>query len=176
MIKYIVEDGFIFENGPNTGVLSTVEIVRLFEDLNDRCFLETADKSSSQKEIYTKKWKMGCPSFRTCSRQSEPRLFTLKDKFRILGEPFRKPGTNPDETVAEMVIRRMGKSFLDYAVNPFISGVYAGDPAKLVTRYALPKLYALEQNYGSFIRRGNSQRESEKRVKLKKKHHEKYFQ
>ena len=46
----------------------------------------------------------------------------------------------------------MGRSFLDYAVDPFISGIYAGDPEKLITRYALPKLYALEQNYGSFIK------------------------
>jgi protoporphyrinogen oxidase len=46
----------------------------------------------------------------------------------------------------------MGKSYLDYAVDPFISGIYAGDPGRLVTQYALPKLYRLEQDYGSFIR------------------------
>ena len=51
-----------------------------------------------------------------------------------------------------MVVRRLGKSYLDYAVDPFISGVYAGDPHTLITRFALPKLYNLEQNYGSFIR------------------------
>jgi oxygen-dependent protoporphyrinogen oxidase len=51
-----------------------------------------------------------------------------------------------------MVLRRLGKSFLEYAVDPFVSGIYAGDPARLIPRFALPKLYALEQNYGSFIR------------------------
>ena len=78
-------------------------------------------------------------------------LFTNYDKLRILGEPFRRKGSNPFETLEELVIRRLGRSFLDYAVDPFISGIYAGDPSKLVTRYALPKLYALEQDYGSFI-------------------------
>jgi protoporphyrinogen/coproporphyrinogen III oxidase len=150
VINTSVEDGFIFENGPNTGVLSTVEIVQLFEDLNDRCFLETADKAAAKRYILKDGRWVALPSG-PLSAIGTP-LFTLKDKFRILGEPFRKPGTNPDETIAELVIRRMGKSFLDYAVNPFISGVYAGDPARLVTRYALPKLYNLEQNYGSFIR------------------------
>jgi len=53
---------------------------------------------------------------------------------------------------ASWAARRLGKSFLHYAVDPFLSGVYAGDPMKLVTRYALPKLYNLEQQYGSFIR------------------------
>ena len=33
-----------------------------------------------------------------------------------------------------------------------MSGVYAGDPMRLTTRYALPKLYNLEQTYGSFIK------------------------
>ena len=46
----------------------------------------------------------------------------------------------------------MGQSFLDYAIDPFIIGVYAGDPNRLVPKYALPKLYNLEQHYGSFIK------------------------
>ena len=45
----------------------------------------------------------------------------------------------------------MGDSFLNYAIDPFIIGVYAGDPGRLVPKYALPKLYNLEQEYGSFI-------------------------
>jgi hypothetical protein len=32
----------------------------------------------------------------------------------------------------------MGNSFLDYAIDPFILGVYAGDPSLLVPKYALP--------------------------------------
>ena len=79
-------------------------------------------------------------------------LFRLSDKFRILGEPWRKRGTDPDEPVGALAQRRLGKSFYEYAVDPFVSGVYAGDPMKLTTRYALPKLYNLEANYGSFIR------------------------
>jgi protoporphyrinogen/coproporphyrinogen III oxidase len=79
-------------------------------------------------------------------------LFTFPDKLRLLGEPFRKKGENPNETLADLVLRRMGKSFLDYAIDPFILGIYSGDPAKLVTKFAFPKLYRLEQDYGSFIK------------------------
>jgi oxygen-dependent protoporphyrinogen oxidase len=150
VIQSHTENGFTYESGPNTGVLSTKEIALLFEDISHHCTLETGEGGANKRYVMKSgRWEP-LPSG-LVSAVSTP-LFTLKDKFRILGEPFRKPGNNPDESVADMVRRRMGKSFLDYAVDPFISGIYAGDPSRLVTRYALPKLYALEQNYGSFIR------------------------
>lgn len=149
VIETVEENGFIFEKGPNTGVLSTMEIALLFEELRSRCTLETADPSAKKRYILKNgKWEP-LPSGPISAIKTP--LFSLSDKFRILGEPFRKKGDDPDESVADLVLRRLGKSYLDYAVNPFISGIYAGDPGKLVTRYALPKLYALEQNYGSFI-------------------------
>jgi len=144
------ENGFVYEEGPNTGVYSTPELVSLFDSLGSLCQLEKADKSAAKRYIWKNgKWR-ALPSG-LFSAIGTP-LFSLYDKFRILGEPFRKPGDNPYEPVAGLVRRRMGKSFLDYAVNPFISGVYAGDPEKLITKFALPKLYNLEQNYGSFIK------------------------
>ncbi|MDX9729651.1 MAG: protoporphyrinogen oxidase [Bacteroidales bacterium] len=150
VIQSHTEKGFTYESGPNTGVLSTKEIAMLFEYLSGECTLETGQGGANKRYVMKSgKWEP-LPSG-LFSAVTTP-LFTLKDKFRILGEPFRKPGSNPDESVADMVRRRLGKSFLDYAVDPFISGIYAGDPSRLVTRYALPKLYALEQNYGSFIR------------------------
>jgi oxygen-dependent protoporphyrinogen oxidase len=150
VINTISENGFTFEAGPSTGVLSSPELASLFSEISHRCTLEIANSGAKKRYILKNgKWQ-ALPSG-PVSAVTTP-LFTLKDKFRILGEPFRKPGNNPDETLADMVRRRMGKSFLDYAVDPFISGVYAGDPELLVTRFALPKLYALEQNYGSFIK------------------------
>ncbi|MBN1252407.1 MAG: protoporphyrinogen oxidase [Bacteroidales bacterium] len=149
VIQTVTENGFVFENGPNTGVLGTVEIAELFEEVADECKLELADETSNKRYILkTGKWE-AIPSGLIGGIKTP--LFTLKDKFRLLLEPFRKKGTNPHETLAELVKRRMGQSFLDYAVDPFILGVYSGDPNYLVPKYALPKLYNLEQDYGSFI-------------------------
>ncbi len=81
------------------------------------------------------------------------RLFSLGAKLRLLGEPWRKrsdPGS--EESVADFVVRRLGREFLDYAINPFVAGVYAGDPRRLSVRHAFPKLHALEQEHGSLIR------------------------
>lgn len=111
--------------------------------------MELADHSSARRLIWKKnKWHALPSGF--ISAVFTP-LFSLYDKFRILGEPFRKKGNNPNETLAELVKRRMGNSFLNYAIDPFILGIYAGDPGYIVPKYALPKLYNLEQKYGSFI-------------------------
>jgi len=166
VIRTHTENGFTYESGPNTGVLGNKEIAMLFEELDGHCTLETG-KSGAAKRYILKNGKWQALPSGLFSAVSTP-LFTLRDKFRILGEPFRKQGTNPDESVADMVKRRLGKSFLDYAVDPFISGIYAGDPSRLVTRYALPKLYALEQNYGSFIR-GSIKKGKEKKSEDEKK-------
>lgn len=149
-IRTYQEDGFVFESGPNTGVVSFPEVVELFNDLAGDCELEIARESSKRRLIWKGNQFHALPSG-PLSAITTP-LFRLSDKFRILGEPWRKRGTDPDEPVGALAQRRLGKSFYEYAVDPFVSGVYAGDPMKLTTRYALPKLYNLEANYGSFIR------------------------
>ncbi len=143
------ENGFVYETGPNTGVLGNFETSDLFEHLAPHCRMEVANPEAKRRLI----WKGGAwhalPSGLMAAIKTP--LFTWGDKLRILLEPFRKRGSDPMETVATLVRRRLGESFLDYAVDPFVSGIFAGDPERLVTRYALPKLYRLEQKYGSFI-------------------------
>lgn len=149
-IKTLSQKGYTFETGPNTGSISWPDVKELFEFLDNDDLLEIADSSAKARWIWKGNKFHNVPSG-PLDGAATP-LFSIKDKIGILREPFKKKGNNPDETVGELAERRLGKSMVDYAVAPFISGVYAGDPYKLVTRYAFPKLYHLEQNYGSFIR------------------------
>lgn len=145
---------YIFETGPTTGSVSTPEVAELMSDLaitsGGKCVLETALDSAKRRLIWKGNRFHDLPSS-PIGGLTTP-LFSLSDKFRILGEPWRRKGTDPDESVGSLARRRLGRSFVDYAVDPFVSGVYAGNPDTLITRYALPKLYHLEQDYGSFIR------------------------
>jgi oxygen-dependent protoporphyrinogen oxidase len=143
------KNGFIYETGPNTGIVKYGEVADLFEELSEYCFPEIPDNSVKKRFILKKDRWQQLPS--GLKGGIKTNLFSWKDKFRILGEPFRAPGKDPYETLDKMVRRRMGESFLNYAVDPFILGVYAGDPARIVPKFALPKLYNLEQEYGSFI-------------------------
>jgi oxygen-dependent protoporphyrinogen oxidase len=141
--------GFIYETGPNTGIVKYGEVADLFDELSAYCTPEIPDESVKKRFIWKEDRWQQLPS--GLKGGIKTNLFTWKDKFRILGEPFRAPGKDPHETLDKMVRRRMGESFLNYAVDPFILGVYAGDPARIVPKFALPKLYYLEQDYGSFI-------------------------
>lgn len=165
VIRTESEDGFVYECGPNTGTVSTAELVELTDMLGASCKPVTA-RNEAERRLILKKGEWHALPSGLFSAISTP-LFSLKDKFRILGEPFRAPGSNPDESVAELVKRRLGNSFLDYAVDPFVSGIYAGDPERLVTRHALPKLWNLEQQYGSFIK-GSLAKARQKKTELER--------
>ena len=144
------DEGFVFESGPNTGVVGNEAVLRLFAILGDDCPLREANRRAAVRQVLYKGRPTDLPSGLLSSVMTP--LFTWRDKLRFLGEPFRARGKDPLETVADMVRRRLGCSFYDYAVDPFISGIYAGNPERLVTRFALPRLYRLERDYGSFVR------------------------
>jgi len=170
VIQSHCEHGYIYEEGPNTGVVSYPEVAELFEMLD--CKLETANETAKKRLILKNNQWYPLPD-NGISFIKTP-LFTSIDKIRFFLEPFKKKGTNPEESVASLASRRIGKSFVDYAVNPFISGIYAGDPERLITKYALPKLYNLEQNYGSFIG-GAFKKGREKKSEREKKASKKIF-
>ena len=145
---------YTYETGPTTGSVSTPEVAELMRDLatasEGACLLETAPDAAKRRLIWKGDRFRELPSG-LWGAVTTP-LFRFSDKLHILGEPWRKRGYDPDESVGALAARRLGQSFVDYAVDPFVSGVYAGHPYQLVTRYALPKLYALERDYGSFVR------------------------
>ncbi len=151
VINTCEKEGFVYEQGPTTGVLGSEELVDLFDELKDFCKLEIANPKAKKRYILKNgQWK-ALPGGHDLGAITT-NLFSFKDKLKVATEYFRPKGGSPNESVAQMVRRRLGESILQYAVDPFVSGIYAGDPEQLITRFALPKLYALEQNYGGFIR------------------------
>lgn len=143
------EQGFTYESGPNSGIISHPEVVTLFDELGQNINVEKGNDLVKVRYVLKNNNWQALPSSAKSAILTP--LFTWKDKFNILIEPFRTRGKNPNETLAQLVKRRLGNSFLDYAIDPFVLGIYSGDPSQLVTRFAFPKLYILEQTYGSFI-------------------------
>lgn len=73
----------------------------------------------------------------------------------ILGEPFRRkmPSQDQDESVESFMSRRFGsKSITSNIFSAVLHGIHAGDVSKLSARSIIPKLVALESDYGSIIK------------------------
>ncbi|VGO15851.1 Protoporphyrinogen oxidase [Pontiella desulfatans] len=149
-IQTVREDGFLVECGPNSILDTHPHLGKLIARLG----LE-GNKLPSKPEANNR---FIVRDGKPIALPTSPQAFILSDAFstraklRLLREPFIKSKSNEQESLADFVVRRLGQEFLDYAINPFVSGVYAGDPAKLSTCHAFPKLYALEQKYGSLIK------------------------
>lgn len=91
-------------------------------------------------------------------------LFSPQAKMRLLVEPFvGKPAKETEEeSVADFTRRRLGSEVLDYGINPFTAGVFAGDPEQLSMQHAFPRLHALEEEHGSLL--GGSLRQAAGRL------------
>ncbi|MFV0505563.1 MAG: protoporphyrinogen oxidase [Bacteroidales bacterium] len=160
VVRTVTKGEFTFETGPNTAVLSNYETACLLQELEGVNISSANEGAKKRLIMYKGKWE-ALPSS-LFSYISTP-LFSTKDKFRIWREPFLKRGDNPNESLAEFVRRRMGESYLRNAIDPFVSGVYGGNPHGLITRLAFKKLYALEQDYGSMIRGAIKKRKENKK-------------
>jgi oxygen-dependent protoporphyrinogen oxidase len=79
-------------------------------------------------------------------------LLSFGAKLRLLTEPFRNaPPPASEESLSELVRRRLGQEVVDYLLNPVAAGVYAGDPDRLSAAHAMPSIGALEARYGSLV-------------------------
>lgn len=140
-----------FEMGPNTVLENHESVGRLIRDCGLESEKLTAAPSAKRRYLYKDGRLIPLPGgplgFLTTP------LFPAGAKLRLLREPWiGRPPEGTEESIAEFVRRRLGQPFLDYAVGPFVSGVYAGDPERLSARWAVPKIFALEAEHGSLIR------------------------
>jgi oxygen-dependent protoporphyrinogen oxidase len=73
--------------------------------------------------------------------------------WHLLREPKAPPPPQGvDETVAEFVRRRLGGEIAAGLAEPMVSGIFAGDYARLSVASAFPRLVEMERAHGSLLR------------------------
>ncbi len=151
VIRSLQRDGYLAEFGPNTILETSPKIGQLVRDANLQSRRLDPDPKAEARYVVRYRRPIAMPNsplgFFTTG------LFTPKAKLAVLREPFvpaRRDGR--EESIAEFVQRRLGREFLDQAIDALVAGVYAGDPYKLSVPQAFPKLAALEARYGSLIK------------------------
>lgn len=150
-IETVFEKGYLFDRGPNSALETTPLIEQIVNDLKLSDQFIYANRKGNKRYILRNDILHPLPMNPKSFLKS--RLFSRRGKLRLFAEPFI--GRSKDgyyQSIAEFVKRRLGQEFLDYAINPFVAGVYAGNPEDLSVKSAFPKLYALEEKYGGLIK------------------------
>jgi len=153
VIGTVEKDGFKAESGSNTIMIQSQKTLDFLEDIGIKDAVEQS-KPTAKKRFFAR---YGRPQKVPMDPVSMifTRLFSFFGKLRLLIEPFiGKTPADADPSVEEFATRRLGKELFDYAINPFMAGIYAGDPSKLSIRHAFPPFWNLEQKYGSIVRGG----------------------
>jgi oxygen-dependent protoporphyrinogen oxidase len=150
VIQSVRQNGHLAEFGPNSILETSPLVAALVRDLGLESRRLYSDARAEKRYIVRGGQPVLLPSSPWAFLTSP--LFSPAAKLRLLAEPFigRAPADS-DESIAEFVRRRLGQEFLDYAINPLVAGIYAGDPELLSVAQAFPKLHALEQRWGSLI-------------------------
>ena len=144
-------DGFLFETGPNSTLDTTPLINALLADLGITSERRDASAVAATRFIVRGGKLLALPTSPPAFLTT--RAFSLRAKLRLMREPFIAPTpAGVEESIAAFVRRRLGNEFLDYAIDPFVAGIYAGDPERISVPAAFPRLLALEQKYGGLIK------------------------
>ena len=79
-------------------------------------------------------------------------FFSWKTKWAIFRERNNRTLSPPGETLAQFFRRRFSDEIVEYALGPFVAGIYAGDPEQLLVSETFPILLKYESEYGSVMR------------------------
>jgi len=148
-MRSVEQDGWLMEHGPNSALETTTLFSRIFDELgisHERVYANP----SSKKRYILRGGQLHALPMSLGSFIGSP-LWSPTAKLRLFKEPF-VGRAGREESVTEFIERRLGKEFLDYGFDPFVAGIYAGDPGRLSIQAAFPDLYALEEKYGGLIR------------------------
>jgi oxygen-dependent protoporphyrinogen oxidase len=151
VIRSLRQDGYLAEFGPNTILETSPAIGALIRDAGLQSRRLDPDPKASNRYVVRYRRPIAMPESPVGFFTSD--LFSLSAKLALLREPFvaRRAENDTEESIAQFVTRRLGREFLDQAIDALVAGVYAGDPARLSVPQAFPKLAELERRYGSLI-------------------------
>lgn len=144
------DDSFLFENGPNSFLDNAPDTLALCDELGLENQILKQSMRGNARYLFLNGKLQEVPTGPGGLYKTE--ILTAQAKRGLFMEPLRKANrSRDDESLASFIRRRLGPEVLDNMVTPFVSGVYAGDPAKLSLRASFPMLYDLEREYGSLL-------------------------
>lgn len=160
-------DGYTCEWGPNGFLDNEPCTLDLVDRLGLRERLVRADDRSGRRFIYWGGKMREVPIKPPAFLMSD--VLPLHAKLRIALElivPAKRNGL--EETVYSFGVRRLGRTFADYLLDPMVSGIFAGNAKELSLQAVFPKMVEMERDYGglfkAMIKKGREARRSGKKI------------
>jgi protoporphyrinogen/coproporphyrinogen III oxidase len=144
-------DGWLVEAGPNSLQESSAELSALLTELGLDAEKVYAQPEAKNRYILRGGQPVAAPASPPALLSSK--LFSWRAKLRLFAEFAQRPRRRPaDVSLATFVRDHFGRELVDYGLNPFVAGIYAGDPEQLSAQHAFPSLWAIEREHGSILR------------------------
>jgi protoporphyrinogen/coproporphyrinogen III oxidase len=143
-------DGYTLDCGPNTLATREARLWSEFGDLGLRKQMVVSGRAGKRRYFLQNGKPLEIPGSPVGLLRTP--LLPFAAKLRMLGEPFVPRSGAPDESVESFFARRLGPEAMQRLVDPFVSGVYSGDPAAMSIKAAFPSLWEAERRAGSIIK------------------------
>jgi oxygen-dependent protoporphyrinogen oxidase len=159
LVQSIRQDGFLLESGPHTFPSTAHELLQLCTAL--KLTPKAADSKAKKRYLYLHDKLTALPTH-PLQAITTP-LLSPAGKLRALLEPFQSQTKKSDISLAEFFTHRVGNEVTQHLLDPFISGIYAGDIRALSLPAVFPKLWDWEQSGGSLF---NGMRQAKRQQKV----------
>jgi oxygen-dependent protoporphyrinogen oxidase len=148
-VRSVREGPYLRELGPNS-LLCDSELLRFIGELGLGKELLPANSVSKARYIYRNGTYRSLPT--NPLRLLLGSFFSWETKKALLAERHNTSTSPPGETLGAFFERRFSRELVEYALAPFVAGIYAGDPYDLLVDETFPALVGYEQRYGSVVR------------------------
>jgi len=138
---------FVCEIGPNTVLMNNESVKKIIEEnglLNK--IIYPNEKKNKNRYVLVNDNLAKIPT--SIYEFLFSKILSLKSKIFLIFESL-VPRHNKNVTVSDFIKKRFGNEVHDNIIEPFLTGIYAGDTSKMSARHCLKLLWSLEQNYGS---------------------------
>lgn len=140
-------DGYIVERGPNT-VRPAPELWSLVSDLGLLSEVQVASHMATRYLDFGGRLQSMPMSLLGLLGTG---LLSVRGKLRLFAEPFVRRRGRDDESVRDFFARRLGPEVAARFVEPFVSGIFAGDAEELAAAAVFPSLTEMEKRHGSLL-------------------------
>ncbi|MDB5274199.1 MAG: protoporphyrinogen oxidase [Chitinophagaceae bacterium] len=139
----------VLEKGPNS-ILADELVLRFIDELGLTDQLVIANDISKKRYVYKNGKYRTMPSGPLSLLFSS--FFSFTQRIVLFKEYFNTQPYRKESTLYELISERFGKEVADYALDPFVSGVYAGNPKELLAELCFPVLGKNITAYGSILK------------------------